>query len=141
MQCLPHTCLLYQRIFYIIARISLYRLLAGKLAESVLHSWSPNYQGRSSRTALLHELLDSHATHRIGQYEGLQFFRCHNFIFRFHFRARHETRMAAPRLVIVKLFPALTCRSNSGSLIFTSYEPTAIFMTLLLPYILIESGI
>src|SRR5438445_4337458 len=33
---------------------------------------------------------------------------------------------ALPRLVMVKLFPFCTCRSNSGSFVFASYEPISV---------------
>lgn len=41
-----------------------------------------------------------------------------------------RSAMAFPRLVMVKLLPALTYRSNSGNFVFDSYEPISIFMRL-----------
>lgn len=40
-----------------------------------------------------------------------------------------RSAMASPQLVIVKLLPVLTSRSNSGSFVFASCEPISIFMT------------
>src|SRR3989338_1561140 len=39
-----------------------------------------------------------------------------------------KSAMASPRLVMVKLLPVFTCRNNSGSFVFASYEPISIFM-------------
>src|SRR3990167_9805829 len=52
-----------------------------------------------------------------------------------------KSAIASPRLVMVKLLPVLTCRSNSGSFVFASYEPISIFMTFSCNAILMQASI
>jgi hypothetical protein len=43
-------------------------------------------------TPLLDEFPDVYATHRIGQHERLEFFRCRNFVLRPHAQAGYQIR-------------------------------------------------